>query len=537
MAYDVHDDDDDVHDDDATAYRTRTREGTTAMPWSAEEDDALRAIVRARGAKKWNDIARAIGTKCSKQCRRRWRNHLTNVIKEHEWTKEEDETLLATHARIGNKWTEIARVVGGRTDNATKNRYAALIAKSGASAVKRRAGAIAGALGGATKTDDVVTTPKAGRGKKRARVGTKSPPATPTSAKKRIRRKTPTTNGGIKSENDSDDEDALKRRRSGERPSTLREALRASTERTTSAISPTLFTVPQSPSTSSLGNGGISESAGGAWRPSLSINVPKRGGGSVGGGGGAFGATSLMSMGASEAFLQGVSLGRSLSLSCAELDILREVQDMISPHAMVGSQGGTIGSAFVRYGNKSGGGAPLQSQTTGDAQHIMNWLLSAAPAGEPSEAPTSSQAKRSNRGSSKAGDVSVNLPPAADGDAAANIERGATLKHFLSLKAAAASGNTPRGIAAANSIVPASPGAMSVPSFTSSELNMLLNALGAAPPPSSPRSAPQIPPPSNLGVRAQGITTTTKTTTTAMASTTTRRSVRTARRVATSPSS
>jgi len=513
------------------------------MPWSAEEDDALRAIVRARGAKKWNDIARAIGTKCSKQCRRRWRNHLTNVIKEHEWTKEEDETLLATHARIGNKWTEIARVVGGRTDNATKNRYAALIAKSGASAVKRRAGAIAGALGGATKTDDVVTTPKAGRGKKRARIGTKSPPATPTSAKKRVRRKTTTTNGGIKSENNSDDEDALKRRRSGERPSTLREALRASTERTTSAISPTLFTVPQSPSTSSLGNGGISESAGGAWRPSLSINVPKRGGGSVGGGGGAFGAQSLMSMGASEAFLQGVSLGRSLSLSCAELDILREVQDMISPHAMAGSQEGTIGSAFVRYGNKSGGGggAPPQSQTTGDAQHIMNWLLSAAPAGEPSEAPTTSQAKRSNRGSSKAGDISVNLPPAADGNAAANIERGATLKHFLSLKAAAASGNTPRGMTTANSIaVPSSPGAMSVPSFTSSELNMLLNALGAAPPPSSPRSAPQRPPPSNLGARAQGIptTNTTNTTTaTATASTKTRRSVRAARRVSTSPSS
>uniref|UniRef100_A0A7S0Z5Q3 Uncharacterized protein n=1 Tax=Ostreococcus mediterraneus TaxID=1486918 RepID=A0A7S0Z5Q3_9CHLO len=517
------------------------------MPWSAEEDDALRAIVRARGAKKWNDIARAIGTKCSKQCRRRWRNHLTNVIKEHEWTREEDETLLATHARIGNKWTEIARVVGGRTDNATKNRYAALIAKSGASAVKRRAGAITGALGGATKTNDVVTTPKAGRGKKKARIGTKSPPATPTSAKKRVRRKTTTPNGGIKSENDSDADDALEQRLSGERPSTLREALRASTERTTSAISPTLFTVPQSPSTSSLGNGGISESAGGAWRPSLSINVPKRGGGSVGGGGGAFGATSLMSMGASEAFLQGVSLGRSLSLSCAELDILREVQDMISPHAMAGSQGGTIGSAFVRYGNKSGGGgAPPQSQTTGDAQHIMNWLLSAAPAGEPSEAPTSSQAKRSNRGSSKAGDVSVNLPPAADGNAAANIERGATLKHFLSLKAAAASGNTPRGMVTANSIVPGSPGAMSVPSFTSSELNMLLNALGAAPPPTSPRSAPQRPPPSNLGVRARGIPTATMTSTsiataaaptTATASTKTRRSVRAARRAKTSPSS
>mgnify|MGYP001953211522 CR=1 FL=1 len=36
---------------------------------------------------------------------------------------------MREHKIVGNKWTEIAKAVGGRTDNAVKNRYAALMTK------------------------------------------------------------------------------------------------------------------------------------------------------------------------------------------------------------------------------------------------------------------------------------------------------------------------------------------------------------------------------------------------------------------------
>jgi hypothetical protein len=39
------------------------------------------------------------------------------------WTDEEDLLLLQTHLQLGNKWSEIAKCIKGRGENAVKNRF------------------------------------------------------------------------------------------------------------------------------------------------------------------------------------------------------------------------------------------------------------------------------------------------------------------------------------------------------------------------------------------------------------------------------
>ena len=98
--------------------------------WTEEEDEELRGFVAEYGVKKWAFISTKMSTgKGAKQCRRRWQNYLNNDLKQGGWTEEEDQILLDGHRLHGNKWTEIARMVGGRTDNAVKNRHAVLVLK------------------------------------------------------------------------------------------------------------------------------------------------------------------------------------------------------------------------------------------------------------------------------------------------------------------------------------------------------------------------------------------------------------------------
>ncbi|CAA2971760.1 myb-related A isoform X1 [Olea europaea subsp. europaea] len=99
------------------------------VSWSQEEDDILREQIRVHGTENWTIIASKFKDKTTRQCRRRWFTYLNSDFKKGGWSPEEDLLLCQAQKIFGNRWTEIAKVVSGRTDNAVKNRFTTLCKK------------------------------------------------------------------------------------------------------------------------------------------------------------------------------------------------------------------------------------------------------------------------------------------------------------------------------------------------------------------------------------------------------------------------
>jgi myb proto-oncogene protein len=110
-------------------------------PWKSEEDGRLLQLVAEIGPK-WSRIAAAMNGRNGKQCRERWVNHLDPDISKEPWSKAEEDALIAAHEKMGSKWSEMTKLLKGRTHNAIKNHWHSM-----QSSKKRAAAAAAGGAG------------------------------------------------------------------------------------------------------------------------------------------------------------------------------------------------------------------------------------------------------------------------------------------------------------------------------------------------------------------------------------------------------
>ncbi|KAK9291614.1 hypothetical protein L1049_019563 [Liquidambar formosana] len=98
--------------------------------WSPEEDQKLKTYIIQNGHGCWSSVPINAGLQRNgKSCRLRWINYLRPGLKRGIFTAQEEETVLSLHRMLGNKWSQIAQHLPGRTDNEIKNYWHSYLKK------------------------------------------------------------------------------------------------------------------------------------------------------------------------------------------------------------------------------------------------------------------------------------------------------------------------------------------------------------------------------------------------------------------------
>ncbi|CAN7004178.1 unnamed protein product [Brassica oleracea var. botrytis] len=99
-------------------YKQKLRKGL----WSPEEDEKLLNYITRHGHGCWSSVPKLAGLqRCGKSCRLRWINYLRPDLKRGAFSQDEESLIIELHAALGNRWSQMATRLPGRTDNEIKN--------------------------------------------------------------------------------------------------------------------------------------------------------------------------------------------------------------------------------------------------------------------------------------------------------------------------------------------------------------------------------------------------------------------------------
>ncbi|XP_062224330.1 transcription repressor MYB6-like [Phragmites australis] len=98
--------------------------------WSPEEDQRLKDYILKHGLGCWSAVPAKAGLQRNgKSCRLRWINYLRPGLKRGMFSQEEEDVVINLQAKLGNKWSQIAMHLPGRTDNEVKNYWNSYLKK------------------------------------------------------------------------------------------------------------------------------------------------------------------------------------------------------------------------------------------------------------------------------------------------------------------------------------------------------------------------------------------------------------------------